>query len=584
MRALHSTQELTDFLKSLGERLGGLVLPPGLETAARAIPGLVRTLSNIVRRLDEGPNAPLRLAFFGPTGAGKSKLFNSLLGGVLSPAGFRRPFTMRPVYSLHEAHAALAPRMQGEVRLRAGDSWRDVLFIDTPDFDSVERHNREEAERVFREAEVFLFITDVQKYADQSTWEYLERIFRERKQAIIVLNKVVGEGGERDFRARLEARTAGTFAAADLIVVREHAVDDVALLPDAEPGLAKIGDRIARVVGTSAERRAALMAALFADLDNLLDGWSTTRGSLEAYLEGIARLRVRLDERYSKGSALLGTDLEAPVDAGLKAEVYARVLERIQRIDILRYPRRLLALPLEGIKQLAGRWWPFRRGVPSASPEEAARDKELQALEKSLLHLAEETREDFQTEARCPGLLERQAALALRISHDELRVLHTRRSRAFREWLEREAREMASKLTKENKVKFILSQVIYNSIVVGVQIHTAGHFSLVELATDGVLSPLVAKAVGMAVSSERVGEFEKTARAEHDRLLAEVVGEARSRFASHLDSRGTWKGAFEAMEADMEALRRQREAVMKAFERAGESSAEPSRRRTGAAC
>src|SRR5262249_27688414 len=130
-------------------------------------------LSNLARRLLEGPDAPLRVAFFGPTGVGKSKLFNSLLGKELSPSGFRRPFTLRPVYFLPESHKALLPGIDGDVKLGSDPSWRDLILIDTPDFDSVETQNRKEAERIFREADAFLFITDVQKYADHATWEYL---------------------------------------------------------------------------------------------------------------------------------------------------------------------------------------------------------------------------------------------------------------------------------------------------------------------------------------------------------------------------------------------------------------------------
>jgi len=546
-------------LSGLKGRLTALELAPGLWVESRGV--LPETLSNLLRRLREGAGGPLRLAFFGPTGAGKSKLFNSLLGANLSPAGFRRPCTMRPVYSLDAQYRDLIGPVAGEVHVRAGGPWADVVFIDTPDFDSVELQNRAEAERVFCAVEVILFVTDVQKYADQSTWEYLERIFSQRKPVIVVINRATGEGAVSDFRARLGNR----LGAEELLVVRAYPLEDATPLPAEEPALAAISERIEKIVGTPSERRATLVTAFRADLESLFELWDRLAAQLQSYLDGLTELGDRLDDRYRESVSALGRDIVVPVGAGLKDEVYARVFERIQKIDILRYPRQLLALPFKGVKQLAGKWWPFRRDRVEAQVDEPTSNEAFQSLERRLLALCEETSEDFRADVRTPGLLEQEEARALRISHDEIVEMYKERDQAFREWLKREAEETASQLTAENKAKFILSQVIYNSVVVGVQIHTAGQFTLVELATDGVLSPLVAKAVGMAVSSEKVREFERVASAEHQRLLAEVLDEARLRYRRHLDGRRAWRDAFESLANDIQRLRAAKTGLIDAF-------------------
>jgi hypothetical protein len=97
---------------------------------------------------------------------------------------------------------------------------------------------------------------------------------------------------------------------------------------------------------------------------------------------------------------------------------------------------------------------------------------------------------------------------------------------------------MAGKLTTQNKMKFILSQVIFNSVLIGVQIQTGGVFTLLELGLDSVVSPLAAKAIGVAISSEQVREFEKKAYEEHHRLLQEIYAECQDRFQKFLDSAG----------------------------------------------
>ena len=99
-----------DLLESLRKALSRLELPDGLQAARSALSELPGTIVNLERRLADGASSPIRVALFGPTGVGKSKIFNSLLGSVVSPAGFKRPFTMRPVYSVHEAHSRSALR------------------------------------------------------------------------------------------------------------------------------------------------------------------------------------------------------------------------------------------------------------------------------------------------------------------------------------------------------------------------------------------------------------------------------------------------------------------------------------------
>ena len=66
---------------------------------------------NLRRRLRDGPSAPLRLAFFGPTGTGKSKLFNSLIGKSLSASSDHRPFTRHSVYYVHDDWQAIVARL-----------------------------------------------------------------------------------------------------------------------------------------------------------------------------------------------------------------------------------------------------------------------------------------------------------------------------------------------------------------------------------------------------------------------------------------------------------------------------------------
>jgi len=565
-----SPEHVLSFLGRLGERLDRLALPARIEQALGR-QDVACVLSNLRRRLREGPDAPLRVAFFGPTGAGKSKVFNSLSGKVVSPSGFRRPFTMRSVYLAHERQRQLLEGSPGETRFAGDEGWRDLILIDTPDFDSVEKQNRDEAERVFREAEAFLFVTDVQKYADHATWEYLRRIFAEAKPLILVLNKVVSEGAGQDFFSRIDRSFGGAARGVERIVVREYPLDDAALLPSEDGGLRAIRAALERLAGSSGERRATLNARFRSDLHGFLELWGRAEELLALSLLGLSEVERRLGSRSQEEMERLATRLDVQVDPALRAEVFAKVQDRLQRIDLLRYPRRLLALPLEGLKVLLRRWIPGQE-ASSAAEEDPSRGETFQFLEGSVLGLFDGLKEDVRGEPRCWPLLAAEEILSLRFSHDEVKSLYDDREVAFREWLRAEARDTASTLTGEHKLKFILSQVIYNSVVVGIQIHTAGGFTLAEFVADGVLSPIVAKAVGLAVSSDAVRRFERKAKAEHRRVLAGVIEEARSRVAAYLERQAAWRADFDALRDDARALADARDRIEALFAEAGGAS------------
>ena len=76
---------------------------------------------------------------------------------------------------------------------------------------------------------------------------------------------------------------------------------------------------------------------------------------------------------------------------------------------------------------------------------------------------------------------------------------------------------------------------------------------------------MVAKAVGIAVSSQKVAEFEKMAQAEHHRLLVSILEEFRGRVARHLAERGAWKEDFERLRAAIQGLRERRDDLIAAF-------------------
>lgn len=195
-----SVDELRSRSTSLREAVdaGGDLLDP--RAAARA--------TEVIDKVDErtrlvGGHTVVALA--GATGSGKSSLFNALVGAEVAQAGMRRPTTSTPTAGVwgEEPVGELLDWLEVGARHSVDGSGEldGLVLLDLPDFDSRESANREEARRVLELVDVFVWVTDPQKYADAVLHDEYVSVLREYGAVtLVVLNqadRLKGDGVER---------------------------------------------------------------------------------------------------------------------------------------------------------------------------------------------------------------------------------------------------------------------------------------------------------------------------------------------------------------------------------------------------
>ena len=132
------------------------------------------------------------VALAGPTGVGKSQLFNSLTGTELASVGRRRPTTSAAQAAVWGAGAdGLLDWLEIRRRHRLDeDGLGGLVVLDLPDFDSVEAAHRLEAERIVELADLVLWVVEPQKYADASLHDrYLRPLASHAAAMGVVLNQ-----------------------------------------------------------------------------------------------------------------------------------------------------------------------------------------------------------------------------------------------------------------------------------------------------------------------------------------------------------------------------------------------------------
>lgn len=157
------------------------------------------TLARAAERLSiSGGHTVVALA--GATGSGKSTMFNAFVGDLVSEVGRLRPTTTATsaaVWGDDDAGELLdwlgvpqrhsvPPGQTG----RGGDVNLDgLVLLDLPDFDSYKAEHRAEADRVLKLADVFVWVTDPQKYADALIHDYLRRAADHSTVSLVLLNQ-----------------------------------------------------------------------------------------------------------------------------------------------------------------------------------------------------------------------------------------------------------------------------------------------------------------------------------------------------------------------------------------------------------
>jgi len=121
---------------------------------------------------------PLVVAFLGGTGVGKSSLLNRMVGYEIAKAGVERP-TSREV-TLYHHHTLSLQRLPGDLPLASvkigqhnDDRNAAVVWLDMPDFDSIELGNKRLVLQWLPHIDVLIYVVSPERYRDSKAWQLL---------------------------------------------------------------------------------------------------------------------------------------------------------------------------------------------------------------------------------------------------------------------------------------------------------------------------------------------------------------------------------------------------------------------------
>ncbi|MFC7456764.1 dynamin family protein [Brachybacterium sp. GCM10030267] len=398
------TTKPTAVLDTFAEHLATVDLPLPVDGAEQARGQVTSARSqladHVVPRL-ESLDAPLLVVIGGSTGAGKSTLVNALVGETASRSGAIRPTTRRPVL-LHnpadepwftgtrilpglarvraggeaggrgattgavsdtaiaggsvpggpapvarpgpdeeaagDVHPATSLELSAQARVPQG-----LALLDAPDIDSVAAGNRELARQLLRAADLWLFVTTANRYADAVPWEVLRTAAERDVRVDVVMNRIpdregVSEELATDLREMLERHGIDV---THLFLVHETELDEQGMLPPAE--IAELQQHFSALAADAGGRgriaRRTLAGAIAGLAGSAREIASHARAQeaerqrlRDEALAAFTGARERIDEALGDGSLLRGEVLARWQDVVGTGEFFRGVENLVSRV------------------------------------------------------------------------------------------------------------------------------------------------------------------------------------------------------------------------------------------------------------
>jgi energy-coupling factor transporter ATP-binding protein EcfA2 len=324
-----------DVARDLRRDVADVRLPLPVDGAAEATASRDRLLAqldeHLLPRLRE-LSSPAVVVVAGSTGAGKSTLYNSLLGEEVSAAGVLRPTTREPVLAFNPADAdviADGPATELSRVIHHAGVPRGTALLDAPDLDSFDQGNRSTAHQLLEGADLWLFVTTASRYGDALPWQALSRATERGASVAMVLNRVPKENLPT-IRGDLMER------------LRSHGMTDTPLfvVPDVGPHEGLLDESVVAPVKrwltmlAGPERSRAVVVRTLKGSLHALPAWVTTLAdAVEHQGEAVDALRRVVDAEIPAARKLARDAVLAGVVAGASVESRWRELSGTVGID-----------------------------------------------------------------------------------------------------------------------------------------------------------------------------------------------------------------------------------------------------------
>lgn len=547
-----------DFAKAVHQDPGldGVHVPGFTEEGLR----ISDTLRGLVRErnlLDyKGKTSLFWIFFIGGTGTGKSTVFDAVCGVTVSAVGAERPKTAGAIGFVHArvsveedfpfpefrfvSHQRLSSLPDspligepGVIHLWRHDDpqWSSVVLVDTPDVDSVEASNRYLVETLWRLADLVVFVTSQEKYADDVPSKFLRRIVEDGTDVLVVCNKVGGETREEDVREILNRETSVPEGALWLLpFVPSNPVETLRVTPVFHSFFSVLAKKVAdpQVVEKRGARLAQRRKALGDRVREALN--VVTKELLEAQ-----RWRERLAHDAQRAVDAIIEDQQRRYASETRSYLQAEIRNLFSRYDVLAGPRRWISRVVTAPLRFLG----LMSSTPYPDRGEALRRIKnrihLTEIQTAVQHYGRRVLE--QTMRDCPESPIARAVTrpGVLMTPEEVAEHVYREQEQLIQWLEKVFAELSQDIPKGKKWGIYSTSILWGVLILSLEVTVGGGLSVVDAVIDAAVAPFVTKGAVELFAYTEIQKIAKQLSEKYRASLVSVVEAQRRRFEVCLD-------------------------------------------------
>ena len=266
-------------------------------------PALLATLEHqnlgSPEELFDSVERPLVVGLFGGTGVGKSSLLNRLARETIAHASVERPTSQAITVYVHKSVTVSRlpddfPMERMRTTIHQRDDYRHVMWIDMPDFDSVESSHREQVDQWLPHLDVIVYVVSPERYRDDDGWRLLQRHARGHAWLFVINQWDRGDPAQRDdFRTLLQ----GAGFRDPLLFTTDSRADSAVDSPshDAVSNAERTAGQPATGMADAADPQATDLAALESTITELADSQLIAQLGELGILERARALREQAD-------------------------------------------------------------------------------------------------------------------------------------------------------------------------------------------------------------------------------------------------------------------------------------------------
>jgi energy-coupling factor transporter ATP-binding protein EcfA2 len=502
----------------------------------------------------------------GGTGTGKSTLFNALCGAHLSDTGVERPKTWGPIafvlrgginaegfplpslelkkYSAEGTAPAQGRAGQMFVLEHDRKALGHLIFIDTPDLDSVAEENRQMTEDLFLLADVVIFVSSQEKYADDVPSQFLGKILAEKRPYFFVLNKAHENISREEITEAFEAQGLALEKKRIWLLPHLSSTRETQLMhASAFEAFAHVffgdltAEKMDRLRSEQNRRRIKTLKARLARLIHLLEA---ERQAAEKWLGD-------LDAIYHMVSEALIRQERQRFTAQSRDHLQRQIRRLFSKYDVLARPRRFI----QGIFLLPFKFLGMQKGRTQDRREDAlVRIKEKMnfvpvqsAVERFNRLILEKLSPPEQSAPLYRGM--RQMELIL--SEEEIKSLLWRGQDELAVWLEGVFKKFSQDLSSGKKWGIYSTSILWGVLILSFEAAVGGGFTALDAALDSVLAPLVTKGTVELFAYREIQKIARELAERYQNVLLSVLGEQRKRYEHCLEEMMPPRGIIDSL-------------------------------------